>query len=95
MSVIVVSVSQSSLLAAGFGRSKSLKWPWLFDKLQAQGYSKEKAAAIANSNLKFRKKGRLNVLTAKQSHNPAVMKRVAAADKMGKHMTGKQLTKGM
>lgn len=95
MSVIVVSVSRSSLIAAGYGRSNSLKWPWLYDKLRSKGYDKQKAAAISNSNLKFRKKGRLNVLTSKQAHSPAVMKRVAAADKMGKHMTGKQLTRGM
>lgn len=76
-----------------FGRSTSLKWPWLYDKLRAKGYDKSKAAAIANSRLKFRKTGRLNVLKANDAHKSSVLKRVAAADKSGKHVTGKQLTR--
>ena len=75
-----------------YGRSASLKWPWLYDKLRSKGYDKSKAAAISNSRLRFRKKGRLNVLHATEAHNPAVLKRVAAADKKGKHVTRKQLT---
>lgn len=75
-----------------YGRSTSLKWPWLYDKLRAKGYDKSKAAAISNSRLRFRKTGRLNVLQAEQAHNPKVLARVAKADKKGKHVTGKQLT---
>lgn len=100
MTVIVVSFDPEALTAAGppkgsYGRSTSLKWPWLYDKLRAKGYDKSKAAAISNSRLRFRKKGRLNVLKAAQAHNPAVLKRVSRADKAGKHMTGKQLAKGL
>lgn len=76
---------------AKFGRSNSLKWPWLYDKLRAKGYDKSKAAAISNSRLVTRKGGRLNVLKAGQAHNPAVLKRLAAADKAGKHSTRKTL----
>jgi len=73
-----------------FGRSNSLKWPWLYDKLRAKGYDKSKAAAISNSRLHLRKKGRLNVLQAKQAHDPAVLKRLAAAKG---HVTKRQLVK--
>lgn len=76
-----------------YQRSTSLKWPWLYDKLRAKGYDKSKAAAISNSRIGMRKTGRLNVLRANEAHNPAVLKRVAAADKKGKHVTRKQLTK--
>lgn len=69
------------------GRANSLKWPWLYDKLRAKGYDKSKAAAISNSRLKFRKKGRISVLDAKTAHNPAALRRLAAADKAGKHST--------
>lgn len=75
-----------------YGRSASLKWPWLYDKLRAKGYDKEKAARISNSRLRTRKKGRLNVLHAKAAHNPKVLARVAKADKAGQHKTGRQLT---
>lgn len=88
MSVIEVSFEVSELTAAGYGRSKSLKWPWLYDQLRAKGYTKEKAAAISNSRLKFRKKGRKNVLTAKQAHDPAVLKRISSA---GRHPTKREL----
>lgn len=83
--VIVVSFDPEAITAAGkrFGRSPSLKWPWLFDTLKAKGYDSSKAAAIANSRLKFRKKGRLNVLTRQQAHNPAVMARVRKAQEAG------------
>ena len=86
------------LLAAGppkgaYGRSSSLKWPHLYDILRSKGYDKSKAAAISNSRVGMRKKGRKNVLTAKQAHNPQVLKRLAAAQKKGKHLTGKQLTR--
>lgn len=98
--VIVLSWDPEALVAAGppkgkYGRSTSLKWPHLYDILKSKGYSSSKAAAISNSRLKFRKKGRLNVLTAQQAHNPAVLKRLAKADRQGKHLTGKQLTKGL
>lgn len=98
--IILVSWSPEALTAAGpptgrYGRSSSLKWPNLFDRLVAKGYSKSKAAAISNSRLKFRVKGRLNVLTAKEAHNPAVLKRLNEAQKKGKHMTRKQLTRGI
>lgn len=69
------------------GRSNSLKWPWLYDKLVAKGYDHSKAAAISNSRIGTRKKGRISVLKASQAHNPAVLKRLAAADKAGKHST--------
>jgi hypothetical protein len=99
MSIIVVSYDPESLTAAAppkgkYGRSGSLKWPWLFDQLRAKGMSKEKAAAIANANLKYRKKGRLNVLTAKQADKPSTLARIRKAQKTGKHMTAKSLTKG-
>lgn len=74
-----------------FGRSNSLKWPWLYDKLRAKGYDKSKAAAISNSRIHMRKKGRINVLHAKQAHSPAVLKRLAKLDRAGKHATRGQL----
>lgn len=98
MTVVVISWAPDALTAAApakgrYGRSASLKWPWLYDKLRAKGYDKSKAAAISNSRLKFRKKGRLNVLHAQEAHDPKVLRRVAKADKAGKHVTGKQLVK--
>lgn len=100
MPVITITWTPEALTAAAppkgrYGRSGSLKWPWLYDKLRAKGYDKSKAAAISNSRLRYRKKGRLNVLKAGQAHNPAVLKRLERADKKGKHLTGKQLTKGL
>lgn len=100
MTTIIVSWDPATLVAAApakgaYGRSASLKWPHLYDILRAKGYDKSKAAAISNSRLRFRKKGRKNVLTAQQAHNPAVLKRLNEAQKAGKHMTGKQLTKGL
>lgn len=77
------------------GRSNSLKWPWLYDKLRAKGYDKSKAAAISNSRLRYRKKGRISVLPAKAAHNPKVLKRLAEADRSGKHATKGKLTKGL
>lgn len=77
---------------ARHGRSNSLKWPWLYDKLRAKGYDKSKAAAISNSRLGTRKKGRISVLTAKQAHSPKVLGRLAKADKKGKHSTKGSLT---
>mgnify|MGYP001260761338 CR=1 FL=1 len=75
-----------------YGRSASLKWPWLYDKLVAKGYDHSKAAAISNSRVGVRKKGRLNVLNAVDAHNPKIQAKIAKADKAGKHVTGKQLT---
>lgn len=100
MAIIVVSFDPEALTAAGppkgaYGRSSSLKWPWLYDILRSKGYDKSKAAAISNSRLRFRKKGRVNVLRAAQAHNPAVLKRVDRAMRKGKHMTGKQLSRGL
>lgn len=69
------------------GRSNSLKWPWLYDKLRAKGYDKSKAAAISNSRLQFRKKGRISVLNAKTAHKASTLRKIAAADKAGKHFT--------
>lgn len=80
---------------ARHGRSNSLKWPWLYDKLRAKGYDKSKAAAISNSRIHMRKKGRLSVLPAKAAHSKAVLKRLAAADKKGGHATKGKLTKGL
>lgn len=77
------------------GRSNSLKWPWLYDKLRAKGYDKSKAAAISNSRLRYRKKGRLSVLPAKAAHNPKVLKRLAESDSKRKHATKGKLTKGL
>lgn len=77
------------------GRSNSLKWPWLYDKLVAKGYDHTKAAAISNSRIGTRKNGRISVLKASQAHNPTVLRRLAAADKKGKHSTRGQLTKGL
>ena len=101
MKVLVPSsarIEEFCITAAGapkgkYGRSSSLKWPWLYDKLRAKGYDKSKAAAISNSRLVTRKHGRLNVLKAGQAHDPKVLRRVERADKQGKHLTGKQLTK--
>lgn len=75
------------------GRSNSLKWPWLYDKLRAKGYDKSKAAAISNAKIHVRKSGRLSVLTKDQAHNPKVLARLREADKKGKHSTRKSLTK--
>lgn len=75
-----------------FGRSKSLKWPWLYDKLRAKGYDKSKAAAISNARIPMRKGGRLNVLPAAQAHKSSVLGKLAAADKAGKYSTESQLT---
>jgi hypothetical protein len=80
---------------ARHGRSNSLKWPWLYDKLRAKGYDKEKAARISNSRIHMRKKGRLSVLPAKAAHNPKVLSRLAESDKAGKHATKGKLTKGL
>lgn len=96
MTTIIVLFDPEVLTAAAppkgaYGRSASLKWPWLYDILRSKGYDKEKAARISNSRVRFRKKGRVNVLHAKQAHDPAVLKRLAAADKAGKHVTGPQL----
>ena len=78
---------------ARHGRSNSLKWPWLYDKLRAKGYDKSKAAAISNSRIHMRKKGRISVLPAKAAHDPKVLGRLAEADKAGKHATKGMLTK--
>jgi len=75
-----------------YGRSASLKWPWLYDKLVSKGYDHSKAAAISNSRVGVRKKGRLNVLNAVDAHNPKIQAKIAKADKAGKHVTGRQLT---
>lgn len=75
------------------GRSNSLKWPWLYDKLVAKGYDHSKAAAISNSRIGMRKNGRISVLSVKQAHNKGVLKRLAAADKAGKHSTKGSLTR--
>lgn len=77
---------------AKFGRSNSLKWPWLYDKLVSKGYDHSKAAAISNSRIGMRKSGRLNVLTATQAHSVKVQRRIAADDKKHKHSTKKSLT---
>ncbi len=69
------------------GRSNSLKWPWLYDKLRAKGYDKSKAAAISNSRIHTRKNGRISVLPAKMAHNPKVLAKLRTADKKGKHST--------
>ena len=74
------------------GRSNSLKWPWLYDKLVAKGYDHSKAAAISNSRIGMRKKGRISVLTAEQAHNPKVLAKLRESDKKGKHATKKSLT---
>lgn len=101
MSIIIVSVEKEAITAAvtrrkdKYGRSTSLKWPWLFDILKSKGMDPSKAAAISNSRVKFRKKGRKNVLTAAQAHTPAVQRRIAEAEKAGKKATGKSLTKGI
>lgn len=101
MSIIIVSVDEDAITAAApprkdkYGRSKSLKWPWLFDILKSKGMDPSRAAAIANSRVKFRKKGRKNVLTAKQAENPMVRKRIAEAEKAGQKATGSSLTKGI
>lgn len=76
--------------ATAYGRSASLKWPWLYDILRSKGYDPEKAARISNSRAHLRK-GRRNVLTADEAHNPAVLAKVKAAG--GKHRTRGQLTK--
>ena len=57
-------------------RDPSLRWPHLYDILRAKGYSKEKAARIANSRLRYRKKGRLEGLPYKQADNPSALAKV-------------------
>ena len=79
MSTVVISWDPESLTAAAppkgkYGRSASLKWPHLYDTLRSKGYDKAKAAAIANSRLKFRKKGRVNVVSAKPAHSAKYLK---------------------
>lgn len=94
MTVIRISWEPEAITAAvkgRYGRSTSLKWPWLYDKLRAKGYDKSKAAAISNSRLRYRKTGRLNVLKATQAHNPKVLAKIRKADKVGKHVTAKAL----
>lgn len=59
-------------------RDPSLRWPHLYDILRAKGYSKEKAARIANSRLRYRKKGRLEGLPYKQADNPGALRKVLA-----------------
>lgn len=61
--------------SVGGGRDPSLKWPWLYDLLREKGYDKSKAAAISNSRVGFRKKGRLNVLNYKQADNMTAVRR--------------------
>jgi hypothetical protein len=61
--------------SVGKGRDPSLRWPWLFDVLKAKGYDDAKAAAIANSRVGLRKKGRLNVLTWKQAEKPSAVRK--------------------
>lgn len=78
-----------------YGRSTSLKWPHLYDILVAKGYDHSTAAAISNSRVGLRKTGRKNVLRASEAHNPAVLARLAKAEKVGKHVTRGQLTKGL
>lgn len=75
------------------GRSNSLKWPWLYDKLRAKGYDKAKAAAISNAKRHTRKGGRVSVLPAKMANNPAVLAKLRAADAKGKHSTKGSLRK--
>lgn len=55
------------------GRDPSLRWPHLYDILRAKGYSKEKAARISNSRLRYRKKGRLEGLPWQQADNPKML----------------------
>lgn len=91
---------KAPILAAGapkgkYGRSTSLKWPHLYDILVSKGYDHSTAAAISNSRVGLRKTGRKNVLHATEAHNPAVLARLAKAEKEGKHVTRKQLTKGL
>lgn len=77
----------------GYGRSRSLKWPHLYDILRSKGYDKSKAAAISNSRVGVRKSGRKNVLTATEAHKASVLRRLNEATKTGKHLTRKQLTR--
>lgn len=78
-----------------YGRSNSLKWPHLYDILVSKGYDHSTAAAISNSRVGLRKTGRKNVLKASEAHNPAVLARLARAEKEGRHVTRGQLTKGL
>lgn len=77
---------------ARHGRSNSLKWPWLYDKLRSKGYDKSKAAAISNSRIHMRKKGRISVLPARAAHSKTVLNKLAKADKAGLHSTKGTLT---
>jgi hypothetical protein len=61
--------------SVGKGRDPSLRWPWLFDVLKAKGYDEAKAAAIANSRVGLRKKGRINVLSWKQAEKPSAVRK--------------------
>jgi hypothetical protein len=76
-----------SVQAAGNpdARSKSLKWPHLYDILRSKGYDKSKAAAISNSRVGVRKGGRVKVLGARAAHNPRVLANLNRAIEKGEH----------
>lgn len=82
----------TAAVKGAYGRSTSLKWPWLYDKLRSKGYDKSKAAAISNSRLHMRKKGRVNVLHAGEAHDPKVLARVKKTE--GKHVSTRYLVTG-
>lgn len=61
------------------GRDPSLRWPHLYDILRAKGYDKSKAAAISNSRLRYRKKGRLEGLPWKKADNKKELKKLLSS----------------
>lgn len=61
------------------GRDPSLRWPHLYDILRAKGYDKSKSAAIANSRLRYRKKGRLEGLPWKKADNKRELRKLVSS----------------
>lgn len=61
------------------GRDPSLRWPHLYDILRAKGYDKSKSAAISNSRLRYRKKGRLEGLPWKKADNKKELRKLISS----------------
>lgn len=61
------------------GRDPSLRWPHLYDILRAKGYDKSKSAAISNSRLRYRKKGRLEGLPWKKADNKKELRKLLSS----------------
>lgn len=60
------------------GRDPSLRWPHLYDILRAKGHSKEAAAKISNSHLRYRRKGRLEGLPWQKANDAGELAKLRA-----------------